>query len=201
NLMEEERLEDFERNIELASYFGCKYIITSTGEAHFGKGEVFADDVLVKNIKRILPKLEEHKITMVLEVHGQYGTGESLYHITKAVDSPYVAVNYDTANVVFYGGKYPEQEIKSCVQGVKYVHLKDKDGDMKDWNFPAVGSGKLKLAEFMEYMDSVSYSGPYSIEIEYIEDFCMRDKVAGDLKVANQAMKDSYCYLKSIHRI
>ena len=201
NLMEEERLKDFEANIELAAKLGCTYIISSTGEAHFGENESFADDVLVKNIKRIVPVLEKNKVALVLEVHGEYGTGESLYNITKAVNSPYVGVNYDTANVVYYGKKYPQEEIKSCAAGVKYVHLKDKGGEMGEWNFPAIGSGDLKLKEFMDYMDSVNYEGPYSIEIEYTEDFTMRDKKPGDIDVANKAVKDSYNYLKSIGRV
>lgn len=201
NLMEEERLDDFRKNIVLASKLGCQYIISSTGEAHFGKGESFSDDVLAKHLKSLVPELEKHHMIMVLEVHGEYGTGESLYKVTRMVDSPYVAINYDTANVVFYGGKYPEEEIKCCVDDVKYVHLKDKAGEMKEWNFPGVGSGNLKLKEFMEYMDSKDYTGPYSIEIEYTEDFCMRDKKPEDLAVANKAVKDSYDYLKSIGRI
>ena len=201
NLMEEERLEDFKQNIELASKFGCKYIITSTGEAHFGKNETFADDVLAAHIKTLLPTLEQNNIIMALEVHGEYGTGESLCKIVQAVDSDYVGVNYDTANVVFYGKQYPEEEIKTCAHGVKYVHLKDKAGAMDEWNFPAVGKGTLKLKEFMEYMDSVGYAGPYSIEIEYTEDFTMRDKRSEDLAVANKAVTDSYEYLKSIGRL
>lgn len=201
NLMEEERLEDFKKNIELAAKLGCEYIISSTGEAHFGEGETFSDEVLAKHLKSLVPTLEHYGLTAVLEVHGEYGTGESLYQVTKKVGSPYVAVNYDTANVAFYGGKYPEEEIKTCVDGVKYVHLKDKAGELKEWNFPAVGSGDLKLKEFMEYMDSKNYDGPYSIEIEYTQDFCMRDKEPNDLAVANQAVQDSYNYLKSINRI
>lgn len=201
NLMDKTRLSDFEKNIELAQKLDCEYIITSTGEAHFGKDESFADDVLVENIKKIVPKLEQCGITMVLEVHGEYGTGESLYNIVKAVGSKFVGVNYDTANVVFYGKQYPEQEIKSCAEGVKYVHLKDKSGEMTEWNFPAVGSGELKLKEFMEYMDSVGYTGPYCIEIEYTEEFTMRDKQLGDIEVANKAVADSFKYLADIGRI
>ncbi len=201
NLMDETRLADFEKNIELADKFGCAYIVTSTGEAHFGENESFADDVLVENIKRVVPKLKLHGITMVLEVHGEYGTGESLYNIVKAVGSEYVGVNYDTANVVYYGKKYPEQEITTCAEGVKYVHLKDKAGEPGEWNFPAVGSGELKLKEFMEYMDGAGYTGPYCIEIEYTEEFTMREKQSGDIEVANKAMVDSYKYLKSIGRI
>lgn len=201
NLTEKERLNDFKQNIELASRLECKYIITSTGEAHFGENEVFTDEALAGNIKELVPTLEKYNVIMVLEVHGEYGTGESLYRVAKLVNSPFVAVNYDTANVVFYGKEDPLEEIKTCIDGVKYVHLKDKSGAPNVWNFPAIGSGELKLKEFMEYMDTQGYEGPYSIEIEYTEDFTMREKVPGDLAVANKAVADSYAYLKSIGRI
>lgn len=198
NLMSEERLKDFEDNIELASKLGCEYIVSSTGEAHFGENESFADDVLVENVKRVLQKCEECDVKLALEVHGEYGTGESLKNIVDRVHSDLVGVNYDTANVVFYGRKLPEEEIKTCVNQVNFVHLKDKAGAMDEWNFPAVGKGDLKLEAFMKYMDENGYEGPYSIEIEYTQDFTMNDKKPGDLAVANQAVKDSYDYLKSM---
>ena len=144
--------------------------------------------MLAQNIQKVVPVLKETNITMVLEVHGEYGTGESLYRVVKAVNSPYVGVNYDTANVVFYGRRLPEEEIKNCYEGVKYVHLKDKAGPMDLWDFPALGAGSLKLEEFMRFMDTKGYNGIYSIEIEYTQDFTMRDKAPGDLAVANEAV-------------
>ena len=202
NLMEEDRLADFEKNIDLAKKFDCEYIITSTGEAHFGEGEKFSDDVLIENIKKIVPMLEANHIKMVLEIHGEYGTGESLYAITQAVGSPYVGINYDTANVFYYGGVMPTDDIKTCYQDVMYVHLKDKVGAQKVWDFPGTGNGELPLKEFMEFLDGVGYQGPYSIEIEYTEEFTMRDKdQAGDIDIADKEMKDSFDYIRSLGRI
>lgn len=34
NLMDPERIPDFEKNIRLAAFFGCQYIVSSIGEAH-----------------------------------------------------------------------------------------------------------------------------------------------------------------------
>lgn len=198
NLMIEERLEDFRDNIRLAHKLGCKYIVTSTGEAHIGRDEVFAEDVIVDNIKTLIPLLEELDLVMVLEIHGEYGkSGEELMNICKKVGSERCRVNYDTANVVLYSGQYPHEEIKTCADYVAYVHLKDKAGEPKEWNFPAVGKGNLRLLETMDYLKSRGYKGPYMIEIEYTEDFCMRQKdQPGDLEVANQAVRDSFEYLK-----
>ena len=201
NLIDAERLGDFRKNIELAAKFGCKYIISSTGEAHFGEEETRSDDELIKNIKSLLPLLEKHDIALTIETHGEvYGTGKALYSVIKAIDSKYVGINFDTANCVFWGGSTPMEDIKTCADGVNFVHLKDKGGtNQKDWNFPGLGNGNLPLREFIEYMSKHGYEGPYSVEIEYTEDFCMRDKdQPGDIDIANKEMADSYKFLKSI---
>ena len=201
NLMDEARLGDFSKNMALAHRLGAKYIISSTGEAHFGKEEKFADDVLIENIKRLVPDLERFDLTLGLETHGEYGTGVSLDRIGKGVGSPRVGVNYDTANVVFYGGVLPEVEVTDCADGVVYVHLKDKVGIDKVWNFPAVGSGELQLMAFMDTLDERGYKGPCSVEIEFTEGFTMRPKVEGDLATVDQAVKSAYEYLKAQGRI
>jgi Sugar phosphate isomerases/epimerases len=201
NLMEAERLQDFERTIALAGEFGCRYIISSTGEAHFGRNEVFADEVLSGNIQKLIPALEKFGLTLALEIHGQYDTGARMLELVQKVNSPLVGINYDTANVVYYGGKSPLEDIKTCAPWVRAVHLKDKRGGGREWDFPGVGSGELPLAAFMDYMDRQGYRGPYSVEIEYTQDYCMREKdQPGDLQLADCEMADSYRYLRAIGR-
>jgi sugar phosphate isomerase/epimerase len=197
NLMDDKRLDDFRKNIALAAGLGCKYIISSTGEAHFGKDEKFADDVLAENIKSLLPDLKKAGLILALEVHGEYGTGSSLRPVVEKVASDIVGVAYDTGNAMFYGGKNCEEEIKSCADIVKYVHLKDKVGGLKEWNFPAPGKGELKLGKFMDYLEGKGYKGPYSVEIEYTESFTMNPKKAGDIDIANQAAKDAFAFFTS----
>ena len=119
NLTDETRLNDFRANMALARRFGAQYIISSTGEAHFGKDEAFADDVLIANIKKLLPDLEKHGLKLGIEIHGEYGTGEAVARIVSGVGSPLVGVNYDTANVVFYGGKHPMDDLPGVVDQVR----------------------------------------------------------------------------------
>ena len=197
NLMDAERLEDFKKNMALAHRLGAKAIVSSTGEAHFGKDEKFADDVLIENITTLLPLLEEYDMTLCLETHGEYGTGESLYRIAQGVGSHRVGVCYDTANVVFYGGVRPEEEIKACAYCVKFVHLKDKIGYDNVWNFPAVGSGELKLLDVIEYLNSRNFYGPFSMEVEYTGDFATKEKTEEDLVYVNAQVKSAYEYLAS----
>jgi sugar phosphate isomerase/epimerase len=192
NLMDEARLADFTANIELAAKLGCKFIVTSTGEAHFGHNEGSLEEVLIANIKKVLPVCEKQGIVMVLEVHGEHGTGESLAKITRKIDSPWLGVNYDTANVVFYGKKLPHEEIRTCLPDIKYMHIKDKAGEMGEWNFPALGKGTLKLDTVLKMMADAGKTCPISLEVEFTQ--------AGPKNVAevDAAVKDSYVYLKSL---
>ena len=197
NLLDEQRLDDFRKNIVLAAELGCQFIISSTGEAHFGKDERLADEALAENIKNLLPDLKKAGLILGLEVHGEYGTGSSLRPVVEKVASDLVGVAYDTGNAMFYGGKKCDEEIKTCADIVKYVHLKDKIGGAKEWNFPAVGKGELKLGAFMDYLENNGYKAPYSVEIEYTENFTMNPKQPGDIDIANQATKDSFTFFKS----
>ncbi len=201
NLMDEDRLEDFRKNIALAAGFGCKYIISSTGEAHFGKDETFTNDALIANIKKLLPDLEKYDMKMGLETHGIHNTGSKLAPIITGVGSDRVGICYDTANCFFYGKVKPEDDVDTCIDLINSVHLKDHRGPSDLWDFPGTGNGELNLKAFMDKLTANGYDGYYAIEIEYTEGFTMRDKKEGDLEVATKEMTDSYNYLKSLGRV
>ena len=197
NLMFKERLEDFKNNMKLAHRLGCKYINSSVGEAHFGENETFSNDVLIENIKTLVPLLEEYDMVMGIETHGdEHGKGTILAEITKGVGSDRVGVCYDTANVVFYGGVRPEEEIKECMDQVKFVHLKDKIGYDQSWNFPAVGSGELKLVDVVKYCNENGMYGPFSMEVEYTDTFTLKEgRTEEDLAYVNGEMKKAHDYM------
>jgi len=189
NLMDSKRLKDFILNIKLAAFFGCEFIVSSVGEAHLEDAEQVTDERLVNHLNSLLPFLIYYDIKLVLETHGDHSTGVILDHIIGLVESPYVKINYDTANVIFYGDKMPEEDIDSCMQNIAYMHLKDKDGENKEWNFPALGKGYINFPSIFKKLEQAGNQCPFSIEIEFTS--------AGpkDLVEINQAVKESYDYL------
>ena len=107
NLMDPERIPDFEKNIRLAAFFGCQYIVSSVGEAHLANKAVADDDEVARRVASLIPMLEENNLILVLETHGkEHGTGEKLARIVRKIGSARVKLNYDTANVIFYGGEF-----------------------------------------------------------------------------------------------
>ncbi len=192
NLMDSERLKDFILNIKLAGFFGCKYIISSVGEAHINDNAVTSDDVVSQHIKQIVPYLEEYDLTLCMENHGKHATGKLLKNIIKSVASPRVLINYDTANAVYYGNVDIPEDLDLCIGMVGHVHLKDKAGKYNEWNFPALGKGQIDFKTIIDKLERADNDCPLSIEIEFTKDGPQ------DLDEVNRAVKDSYDYLKHL---
>ena len=129
NLMDPERIPDFVKNIGWPPSFGCDYIVSSIGEAHLKDNAVADNETVAQSIRALLPHLERYGLRLVLETHGHdHGTGTALSDIVRLVGSDRVKINYDTANVIFYGGVDPVADLRACVSDVAYLHLKDKAG-------------------------------------------------------------------------
>lgn len=189
NLMDKTRLKDFKKNIELAHFFEANYIVSSIGEAHINDEEKVTEDQLVENIKTLIPMLEQYKIKLVLETHGEHSTGKIIKKIVDQIHSKYVSINYDTANVIFYGNVLPEEDMKTCLDQISYIHLKDKKGKYNEWNFPALGAGQVNFKEIFALLEESKNNSPFSIEIEFTKEG------PGSLEEVNKAVKNSAQYL------
>lgn len=192
NLMDTDRIGDFLDNMHLAAFFGCRYIVSSIGEAHLKDQAVASNAEVARHIRDLLPALAENHLTLVLENHGEHSTGKIIREIVDQVNSPQVLINYDTANVIYYANIDPVDDLPSCVDRVGSLHIKDKAGGRQEWNFPALGKGYVDFPKIFEILDQSGNTCPLSIEIEFTK--------AGprDLKEVNQAVRDSYQYLASL---
>ena len=190
NLMDTERIQDFIDNIRLAGFFGCDYIVSSIGEAHLKDKASVSNEEVAAHIRALIPELEKFDLKLVLEVHGEHGSGKILKEICRLVDSPRVAVNYDTANAVFYGNVDLAEDLDASMDAIGYMHLKDKGGKRDVWDFPALGKGWLDLPMVFDKLEKAQNNCPISIEIEFTQ--------AGSKNLAevNQAISDSAAYLK-----
>lgn len=192
NLMDTARIGDFVKNIRLAAFFGCDYIVSSIGEAHLKDNAVADNETVARHVAALVPELQKHNLTLVLETHGhEHGTGKVLSEIVRLVGSERVKVNFDTANVIFYGRVDPCEDLAACVSDVAYVHLKDKAGADDAWNFPAVGKGRIDFPRIFRTLEDAGNMSPLSIEIEFT--------AAGPSSLAevDQAVQDSADYLRA----
>lgn len=192
NLMDPERIPDFAANMRLAHFFGCTYIVSSIGEAHLKDKAVASNEEVADTIRSLVPNLEQYGLTLVLENHGEHATGAIIKSIVDLVGSPRVQINYDTANVLYFAGINPVDDIPTCIDRIAYMHIKDKAGAYHEWNFPALGEGYVDFPQILAMLKRAGNSSPMSIEIEFTK--------AGpkDLSEVNQAVRDSAVYLQGL---
>lgn len=191
NLMDPQRLPDFVMNMRLAHFFGCEYIVSSIGEAHLKDNAKAGNELLAQNIRSLVPALRQYGLTLVLELHGEHATGAVMKEIVDLVGSDLVKINYDTANCVFYGDVDAAEDVDTCMGDIAYLHLKDKAGERRAWDFPALGEGYVDFDTIFAKLDKAGNNAPFSVEIEFTQ--------AGprDLAQINAAVQTSADYLKA----
>lgn len=193
NLMDKERLKDFINNIQLAGFFNCKYIVSSIGEAHLIDKNKTGVEGLVDNITMLIPYLEQNNLMLVLEVHGfEYCTATSINIIVKEINHPLIKICYDTANPIYYGNINILDDFEKNIENIEYIHLKDKAGENNEWNFPAIGKGKINFNQLFNLLGKYNKDVPLSIEIEFTKDG------PKDINEIENALNDSFEYLKGI---
>ena len=187
NFLQDEGREYFKRCLKLGKELNATVVNTPVGEP---KNEKETKTVL-KNLKNASSSAESLGIIMALETHGDIiSTGRKVLEIVNELDSSAVKINYDTANVVFYGNVNPEDDLPLVVSHVAHLHIKDKRGGYKKWDFPALGKGRINLPAIFRILHSAYYRGPLSVEIEFTP--------AGskDSKEVDEAVRQSFAYLK-----
>ena len=91
-----------------------------------------------------------------------------ILEVIKKINSPWIRINYDTGNVIFYGGVRPEEDVVAALPYLAHIHLKDKRGGKKVWDFPPIGMGEIDFPRIFEILLEQGYSGPISVEIEVL---------------------------------
>jgi len=184
-LMKKNAVSNFEKVIDAAVLFGANFVTTDTGEVKNSNDQ----EKFYKDISEIASYAGSKGVTVCLEMHGRWcNTGKKGAKIVKTINNPNIKLNYDTANVMFYGGVKAEEDIKYALPYMGFMHLKDRGGKIKEWNFPPLGDGNIDFEIIFDLIKD--YKGPISVEIEF-------DGKEHSLEETNKAVKKSYNFLKS----
>jgi sugar phosphate isomerase/epimerase len=165
NLASQEGIELFKKRLDFAAEIGVKVVNTGPGEVETegGKEAFFT----------LIGEVSEHAagagVVVALETHGDLmASGKAGAEVVEEIGSPWIRLNYDTGNAIFYGGVKPEDDIASALPYLAHVHLKDKKGGVKVWDFPPLGMGEIDFPRIFTTLSGSSYSGPISVEIEVL---------------------------------
>lgn len=186
NILTAEGRADFVQNLELARRLGVQYVVTSTGETHDDDTVIEDDSELVGILKDLAAEAANRGLKLTIETHGNnYGSGVKIKALLEKVGADNLGITYDTANAIFYGDVVPHEDLAASADKVVSLHLKDKDGERTEWNFPAVGTGYIDFDKVLSALADAGNDAPLSIEVEFT--------AAGpsSLEEVNQAIRTS----------
>jgi L-ribulose-5-phosphate 3-epimerase len=165
NLASREGVESFKRRLDFAKAIGIPVVNTGPGEVETPSGR----NRFFQYISDVAEHAEKTGVTVALETHGELmGSGKAAAEVIRTVNSPWIRINYDTGNVIFYGGVRPEDDIRFALPFLAHIHLKDKRGGRKVWDFPPLGRGELDFHALFHALTESGYAGPISVEIEVL---------------------------------
>jgi L-ribulose-5-phosphate 3-epimerase len=151
--------------VDLCPQLGITLMNTAIG-GHYSENEDKA--AFMGHIHELADYAAERGVLISLEVHGDImATGQISIPLMEEIGRPNVGINYDTANCVFYGGVEACDDIRPVVSLLKHIHLKDKRGGARVWDFPAVGEGHVNFWGLFKILEGENYTAPFSVEIEF----------------------------------
>jgi sugar phosphate isomerase/epimerase len=164
NLTRSEGVEQFKARISFAARLGVDIINTGVGHAESSEEEQRFFSHMQESI---IPYAAERGVRIALETHGGLtGTADDCLRTLDLLDSEWVGINYDPANVIYYRGAQPEEDIKRIADRIIHMHMKDQRGGQGVLAFPPLGEGTIDFVSILQTLSSVGYCGPLSAEIE-----------------------------------
>ena len=193
DLTSREGLEYLKKCVELASELGAAVVNTGTGQTDTRAKE----ERFFAHASELAEAAEELGVIVALETQNLLmNSGESAKEVIEQVDSPHVRINFDPANVIYWEGRRPEEEIGGLAPYVVHMHVKDKKGGRGEYCFPPVGQGEIDFRVLFRALDTAGYEGPLMLEPELSREFDRdADEVADALHDPSTAYSRPHGYL------
>ena len=176
--------------VDLCERMGIGIMNTAIG-GHYSENEDEA--AFMGNIHQLADYAAARDILLGIEIHGEITkSGATAIAVLDRIGRPNVLINYDTANVEFYGGVKAVDDLPIALPRMVHCHLKDKKGEGKVWNFPGIGEGDIDFKAVLGIIEKGGFTGPMSVEIEFT------GEPWPPLAEVNRAMKASHDRLASL---
>jgi len=184
--IKEKVLSQFKRAFEIANFLKISHITTDADEVK----DTADEKEFYKYINEIGDMASEYSIKLSIDIHGYwFCNGKEASRIIKIINNPNIGINYCTGNAIYYGNANPEEDIKYAIPNLFKVHIKDSSGIYHDYNFPALGEGKVDFSIILNELKD--FYGPHIAEIE------LRNQ-GEPLSEINEAFKKSYDFLNKM---
>jgi len=161
--MADENLQELERCLKVAGELRIPYLRLHAAGAPDAPES--ADRPVYAFLERAIPMAEEAKVILLVETYGLYADTARLRNLLNYFACEQLAALWDLQHPCRMAGETTEQTITNLGAYVKHVHIKDSvvtaDGQVE---YCLLGEGTLPVADMMDALRSVNYSGFISLE-------------------------------------
>jgi sugar phosphate isomerase/epimerase len=184
-ITQEQGVKDLIRAIEWCKDAGVPIVLTGEGRLPTGMTVDEALPVLKDRLTRLAEVAERKGVYLALEDHGSISLSslDGLPLLLSLVDSPWIAVNFDTANIhrgdyvgTDHGGyewklgqatSHDEVELlKKVIHKVRHLHVKDVVGR----DAVTLGKGEINLKGCFQLLEDAGFDGYLSYETEGMQE-------------------------------
>jgi L-ribulose-5-phosphate 3-epimerase len=145
---------------------GISVLNTFTGDAETEDEQ----ERFVEGARALADEAQAAGIRLCLETDSNLlPTAEAGVELLERIGHDWIQINYDPGNVLYYAGVRPEEDIEHGLGRIGHVHLKDKRGGKGVLDFPPLGEGEIDLAAILGDLSASGFSGPVSMEIEFVD--------------------------------
>lgn len=167
NVMTQQGLDTLVRKLDAAAMLGVPAFDTGSLSTK-GKDAATIERetaTFCENMARAGDAADDRGITICLETHGGLtGTVPNCLRLMERLAHPRVKIGYDPANIVFYEGASPLEQLPALVPHIGHVHAKDQIGGKDAANFPTVGKGEVPYPDILRTLLSEGYADCISVE-------------------------------------
>lgn len=184
-----ENIQKMKDRVVLANRVGAKFLNTLSGHPHT------EDETqrLFAQMRKLGDFARDHDVTICFETHGGImGKSADCRKTVEAINHPNVRINYDPANIIYFIGDRPEEDIHGVIGLISHFHIKDKLGGPGEWNFPAIGSGTIDFPTVIGPLLASGYDGPFSFELEFTPEGLESSEAV------DEALRESVEYVESL---
>ena len=149
------------RSIDIAASLNIPYIRV------FGNNIIEPREECISRVTEGISTLcnyaEERSVTVLLEVHGDYNTVETLKPLTDSLGKrKSFGLIWDVGHTHAPYGKDYEVFYTEMREFIKHIHIKDKSGD----TLTQIGDGDIPLSDILKTLKNNGYQGYISLEWE-----------------------------------
>jgi len=175
----ERSIQGMQTSLENARLWGADVVLLVPAVVNAETGYREAWERSQRQIRRLLPLAERHKVTIAVEnVWNKFLL--SPLEFARYVDefaSPWLRACFDVGNVVLFG--FPEDWIRTLGKRIVRVHLKDFRFRKRVAEFVNLGEGDVNWPAVYRSLAEIGYKGPATLElpggdVEYLKDLSRR---------------------------